>query len=334
VIRSSAISLAVGLAAAVSLVAANDPASIAGLLLQAGWAVPAIVALHLPQTAFSALGWAPLVRDPRRPGWAVLFRLRWIRESVNNLLPVAQVGGEIASAQLLARHGVAGAAVVASLVVDLATEMVAQVAFAAAGLAALAALPHRSGDLSGLAVAGATGLAAAMAGAFIAAQRWGLFRLVERMLPDLGGRFGWLALGGAAGLHDAAASLYREPRRLWLSGAAHLVSWLLGTLEIWAGLHFLGADVGLAEALVIESLSQVLRSAGFFVPASIGVQEGALVLTCALFGIPAEQAVALSLLRRLRDIALGVPGIVAWRWEAAALRVGDGRPAHPAGGTP
>jgi uncharacterized membrane protein YbhN (UPF0104 family) len=68
---------------------------------------------------------------------------------------------------------------------------------------------------------------------------------------------------------------------------------------------------------VIESLGQVVRSMGFLVPGALGVQEGGYVLVCGLFGIPPEQALALSLVRRLRDLLLGLPGLVAWRWEAA-----------------
>src|SRR5689334_6780728 len=74
------------------------------------------------------------------------------------------------------------------------------------------------------------------------------------------------ALGGVFGLHEAAARLYCALRRLWLSSGAHLASWLCGTLEIWAPLHLLGAEPGLAKTLVIESLGQAVRNADFVVP--------------------------------------------------------------------
>ncbi len=95
----------------------------------------------------------------------------------------------------------------------------------------------------------------------------------------------------------------------------------------------LGAETGLAEALVIESLGQTVRNAAFVVPGGLGVQEGGFVLICALFGIPPEQAIALSLIRRVRDIILGVPGLVAWRWEMAA-RDRTGSAAEPARNLP
>jgi uncharacterized membrane protein YbhN (UPF0104 family) len=140
-----------------------------------------------------------------------------------------------------------------------------------------------------------------------------------------------------AGLHEAVLRLHRVPRRLWSSGAAHLASWLLGTLEAWAALRILGVEAGLAEALVVESLGQLARSLGFMVPGAFGVQEGGFVLACGLFGIGPEQAIAFALVRRIRDVAFAVPGLVAWRWGAmtdAHARVASaagiaGRPPPP-----
>jgi putative membrane protein len=223
---------------------------------------------------------------------------------------VAQVGGDVVRAQLLIRRGAGTVQATASVAVDVATELAAQFAFAAVGLAVLWQLPHQ-GAAAEWALAAATVLGL-MAAGFMAAQRWGLFRLVERLLPKLA-RARHAAM---AGLHEAVVRLYRQPRRLWGSGAAHLASWLLGTLETWAALHILGIEAGLAEALVIESLRQLARSLGFMVPGAVGVQEGTFVLACGLFGIPPEQALAFALIRRIRDIALGLPGIIAWRWDA------------------
>ena len=332
---SALITLVVGLAAVAFLVAANEPGEIFALLGAAGWGMLAVLALRLPQVLFAALGWAPLIDAPRRPGWAALVRMRWIRDSVNALLPVAQVGGEFVRVQLLVRRGTGAAPATASVAVDLATELAAQFAFAAIGVALLLRLPHQWEAAAGWASV-ATALCGAMALGFLAAQRWGLFRLVERLVPKLtGGRVSSHAESGVvAGLHESVLRLHCAPRRLWSSGAAHLASWLLGTLEAWAALRILGVEVGLAEALVIESLGQLARSLGFMVPGAFGVQEGGFVLACGLFGIPPEQAIAFALVRRIRDVAFAVPGLVAWRWEAMAdVRTNAGSAAGMAKGS-
>jgi uncharacterized membrane protein YbhN (UPF0104 family) len=67
-----------------------------------------------------------------------------------------------------------------------------------------------------------------------------------------------------------------------------------------------------ADAVAIESLAQAARGAAFAVPGAVGVQEGGLVVLCALFGVPAHSALALSLIKRAADILVGVPGLVVW----------------------
>ncbi|SHJ59701.1 putative membrane protein [Roseomonas rosea] len=314
-IWSTAVSLIVGLAIAVALIATNDPAEILRLLLETGWWMLAVLLLNIAQIFASGLGWGPLIDDPRRPGPFGLAFLRWVRVSTNALLPIVQAMGELIRAQILVRYGVSKVRVIASLAIDLGTEMASQIVFSLLGLAVLLTIPHATGsDTLTWAVVG-TALGAGITGVFIAAQRWGLFKVVETMLPKLAARAGWTSLGELSGLNETVQQLYRQPRRLWHSGLWHFASWLIGVAETWAAMQAVGIEAGLAEALVIESLGQAVRSAGFFIPGALGVQEGGYVLICALFGIPPDRAIALVLIRRIRDIILGVPGVVAWRWS-------------------
>jgi len=81
--------------------------------------------------------------------------------------------------------------------------------------------------------------------------------------------------------------------------------------------HYLGHDVSLWQGIILESLSQAMKSAGFAIPGGLGVQEGGLLLLAPLCGLPAEDALALSLLKRLREMVLGVPALIAWHPIAA-----------------
>jgi hypothetical protein len=49
------------------------------------------------------------------------------------------------------------------------------------------------------------------------------------------------------------------------------------------------------------------------VPAAIGVQEWSYALLARLFGLPEEMGVAVSLLKRAREIVLGVPALIYWQ---------------------
>jgi uncharacterized membrane protein YbhN (UPF0104 family) len=156
-----------------------------------------------------------------------------------------------------------------------------------------------------------------VAGVFVAAQLFGTSGFFERALLRLARATG-LHLGRIRGLHEAIACRYSQPRRVAWGSFHHLVSWMLGAAEVCLILHLLGHDVTLAQGLVIESLGQALKAAGFVVPGALGVQEGGYVAICALFGLSPEIAISLSLVKRLREVTLGVPALATWRWTNRA----------------
>ena len=88
-----------------------------------------------------------------------------------------------------------------------------------------------------------------------------------------------------------------------------MVGWLIGTGEVYLVLQLLGTRVGWGDALLLESLGQAIRAAGFAIPGSLGVQEGGYLLLAPLAGLPPDTALALSLAKRAREILLGVPGL-------------------------
>ena len=303
----------VGLGLGAWLLASAGLAEIGALLARAGWGIPAVVLFHLVQLLFSALAWraisGPL--DPQ-PGLAAFIGLRWIREGVNNLLPVAQIGGEVVAARLLRRRGVNLAGAVAGSVGDLTIEMVTQIAFTLLGLGLLVLLIGGSGVVGY--VAGGAGLAMLGAAGFIAAQWFGLAGMIERGVMRLSRSFGWAPLGEIGGLDMAIRGVYRRPGRVAQAALHHSVSWLLGGIEVCLALHVLGVDVGIGTGIVIEALGQALKAAGFAIPGALGVAEGGYVVVCHLFGLSPELAIALGLIKRLREVGLGVPALLAWQW--------------------
>jgi hypothetical protein len=138
------LSLALGLALALALGGYIGFAEIASGIGGAGLGVLAVIAFHPIQMIFSALAWQVLLASPA-PGLIAFTGLRWIREGVNNLLPVAQIGGEVVGARLLRRHGVSLAAGGASVTVDLTIEFLTQVLFTSIGFSLLITGPHEPG---------------------------------------------------------------------------------------------------------------------------------------------------------------------------------------------
>jgi hypothetical protein len=82
---------------------------------------------------------------------------------------------------------------------------------------------------------------------------------------------------------------------------------------VWIALHALGLPATFVTALILESVAQGIRDVMFLVPGAVDVQEGGYLVFGGLLGIAAETALALSLIRRVRELALGVPGLIAWQ---------------------
>ena len=306
----AAAALLAGLALTGWLVASHGLSGILALLHQAGWGIPLVVALHGVQLLASAEAWRAVAGPLRRCHGRVGFlALRWIREGVNTMLPVAQIGGEVVGARLLHRRGMPLPTAIAASAGDVGVGLLTQAVFTLVGLGVLAALAGRS-DTAFWFLAGTCGVLAVGAALGIG-LRLGLAQPLERWVRRLSARLGWP--GSGPGLDAAFRALGRDRAGLLRCGLLHVASWVAGGAEVWLALHVLGAQAGYPESLAIEALGQAIRTAGFAIPGAVGVAEGGLVLVCGLFGLPADLAIALALLKRLRDVAFGLPALVAWQ---------------------
>lgn len=301
-------------------------------VLRALPALPPAIAVHLVQIVAMAMAWRALFHAPR-PGLLLMMRARWIRQSLNGLLPLVGIGGGVLAATAVARQTRQPfAAVAAGATVDLMTEAVAQAPFLLVGLALLAlvapgllAVAEAGALMLPIALGAATGLAILL-GPGRAPVLW----LMRRI--GLGEKFGALLASFAA--------VNAGPGPLALGVAWHVLAWSLGAFEVWIILALLGTPVSLAEAYVIESLGLAARSLGFVVPGGLGAQEMGLTAVGVALGVPLEEAVAMSLLKRLREVVVSVPGLVAWQWiERRAAAAGEatepaaqGAPPQPAPG--
>lgn len=236
---------------------------------------------------------------------------RMARDSATELLPFSQFGGFVVGARAAVLGGVVVTDAFATTVVDVTAEMIAQLGFTALGIVLLVGRLRMGG--AGSAVAGASliglVLSAAAAAGFILAQRRGggpARALARRFLPA--------AEAATAAFGERLDGLYRRPARLALAVGLHLAAWIASALGIWIALRAAGLEVAVADILAVESLVGAVRSAAFFAPMAIGVQEATYALVGPLFGLPAELALAISLVRRGRDVVIGLPVLLVWQF--------------------
>jgi putative membrane protein len=301
----------------VALVLRQGVGSVAAAVASVGSGILVILLLHLAQVTADGMGWRAVLAGEPRPAAGLFVWGRWIAESMNDLLPVMGVGGNVLRARALAGAGVPGPTAGASVLVDITVIMTTQLPVTLVGLGLLVVY-FDAGALVGRVLLGVLVPALMLAG-FVLAQRRGLFgagaRLVERFVQtpaQLG------ISGSAAALDREVHRLYRNRGGILAAVAWHGLGWLIGTTEMWVTLYYLGHTVSFAYVVMWQSLAEVVRTAAFVVPGALGVQEASYLVLGRLLGVPPDAALALSLIGRARDLIFGVPGLLAWRARAAA----------------
>ncbi len=320
------IALAIGLAVMIVLVVRDGGPPILTLLSHAGWVLLLLVPLHAVPLVLDALGWRTLIeRLARSPSIGQLFWIATVREAINRLLPVANIGGEIVGIRLLAAGGVEGTRAAASVIIEVLLTLVSQYLFVTLGivltLKSLQSFEPLGGLLLGL------GVALVLIALMFGLLRYGsvferLAGLARRMiglsraaLPSAWQPADGPTLVGASQQLDATVrELCGARARLAATVAWQLSGLVAGSLETWLALRWLGSPVDFGAAIALESLTQALRHFIFVVPAGLGVQEAGLIGFGSLLGLPADVAVTLSLVKRMREIAFGVPALASWQW--------------------
>lgn len=298
--------LTAGVALLALFLATHGVGAVREIVLKVGWQTILVVAAHLPVTLLATISWQVLLPPDRRPPLTFLFRVRLIKEAVNALLPVAQVGGDVVRAKLSARNGLTLAEATASCVVDVLAGTVGLVLFVLTSLVvAMVTLRDPRLAQAGLAL---VILIAVIAVSLFVAHKVG----VGRRLGQFSQR--WTAVAGRVGeLGEAFRGIGRQRANLFASWAWHMAAWIAGAFETYVSMWALGLNPTLLQALIVEGLAQTAKVVGFAIPGALGVQEGGYLLLGGALGLTPDQALALSLLRRLRELTLGGVGLVLWR---------------------
>ncbi len=310
--------LAVGVVVLGFVLAETDLAEVGALLASVGFWIVVLVAIYFVAFAIDSVTWQMTIQSvPLNPLWAYrVWKLRMVGESFNVVIPAGGMGGEPVKAVMLKTHyGVDYREGTASLILAKTINMIALVIFLIGGFVLMTraeALPQAYEYMAGV------GLLAFGLGVF-------LFFIIQRLsITSLTGtwisrwRFGQRVEDILDHIHDMDDRLvhfYTEDRGRFAGALVlALVNWLLGVVEIYYTLVFLDNPITWAEAWIIEAVAQMVRTGAFFIPAAIGVQEGAFLLVCgAITGSPSV-GLAVSVVRRIREIIW-----IVWGFALGAL---------------
>jgi putative membrane protein len=253
--------------------------------------------------------WRQLFDETQRPAFGRALAAMWMARAVNNLLPVANIGGEVVKSRLAWVWGCRGTAAVASVVVDKTVQVIALILWGLIGVLCLFALAPEN-RIAQFALIGFGALAAAIGG-FVLVQRAGMFGFLAHFGEKL------LKIESLNGVTVGARELDAEVLEIYRRRGGFLRALLLKpaglamqTAEVWLGCWLLGHPIGLLEATMLKSLTLTLSDVAFVIPNAYGIQEGAFIVVGALVGLDADTALALSLSLRIRDVLLDPPALL------------------------
>lgn len=308
------VSLLAGIAIAVLLIAWRGVIEISAILATGGWSLSWLGAYYLLPIFLATCSWWWLFSFSSAPGFLPLARATWVGLSVNWLLPVAQVGGEIVKARLIIQKGTPIYVAGASVVVDKTVQAGTQLFYCLFGLVALSIAA--GGHDFFLPTVAVVALFAVGIFGFYQVQRAGMFGFLAKMAHRLREGLDRNALSDGAGELDRSIDdTYRRVGRLTTA-----IAWRIGFRvamagEIWLALLLLEHPISFLEAIIFESLGHSIRSAAFAVPGGLGVQEGGFMLVGVALGISPDVSLALSLARRFRELLVGLPGLLVWHLQ-------------------
>ncbi len=311
-----------GITLLIALVLRSDVPGMLAIAVQGGYPLLWLLPYRALFFLLYALGWFVLLRpyDPtRRAGIGYLFWVTTVREAIDRLLPVASVGGAVAGVRLVGWRGVPSTPASATVIVEVILTLIASWLFAVAGVALLGEFDTGAENYHHVVLALLVSLPVPVV-LTVMLGSGALFSRLEGLLARFVGI--QVAPEGAAALDQALRTSLRVDARFTTAGLLQLLALFSGTLEVWFALRLFGHPISIGAAVMLESLVQAFRNVAFMVPASLGVQESVLIVFGHSLGIGMEMAIAVSLVKRLREVAWGVASLLSWQWmEGRRLRM-------------
>jgi putative membrane protein len=312
VTRTATWLLSIGVLLFIGVLVSQGLPAVMATLAHAGWGLLLVAAFHLLPLVLDAFAICVLFLGPVTRGRVRDALLaRWAGESANSLMPAGQIGGPVLMVRHLAQRGMPMDDAAAAITVSTTLQTFAQIAFAIVGVTLLGAHASMSEHALRTSALAASAFLAVQVGGFFLVQRRGFFSKLTKVIRRFSVRRDWSGwVTQAAAIDLAIQRTYNRSGPVFASFLLSLIGWFVGTGEVYLIAQLLDTPVSWVDALLLESLGQAIRGAGFAIPGALGVQEGGYLLLAPLAGLQPDAALALSLAKRARELLLGLPGLL------------------------
>ncbi len=302
------IAAAVGVVLAAGLALRSGLPGIVEALGRLGWqGVVLVCALHAGSIAARAGAWQALVQKVNFRG---CYAAQLVRDGSLSLLWMVPGLGILAGIRTLHLFGASTVGAAASTMIDVFIQTATLILIAILGV--IVVLTFDGGDHRAMWL-GVLGLSVLQVGAIALLPRHaGAMRFAGKLVRRASQAFGRNAAAASQEFVNALSAVHADNARISLAVLGQTVAWGLCAAQIWVAAHAMGADLSPLSALALIGLVFALTGMLFVVPWGMGVQEAGFVFFGALFGIDESTALALSLSVRMRDLVLGIPGVLLW----------------------
>lgn len=243
-----------------------------------------------------------------------LFIIRLIGEAVSRITPFASMGGQPLKVSLLKKHyGINYQESSVSLVVATTLDLLGLVLFLNVGFYFLLTTEYLTVSYKILSGLGLFFLSLGII-LFFLIQRGQFFsRFLEKLTRTQYGKKLEKFLGLIKEVDQDFSRFYTQSHfRFYFAILLGIINWFIGIGEVYYLVHFLGFPISFKSAFMIEAMGQLARNATFFIPSSLGTQDGAFLLVCQSVTGSSIVGVTVSVMRRFREIVWIILGMLFW----------------------
>ncbi len=280
-----------------------------------GWGIVVIILIDGLGDLLHTWGWQRCFTREHKPG---LLRLWWPHlagAAVNYVTPTATLGGEVIKGTLVPR-GIPGPEIAASLTINKLTVTLADLILAVAGVSVLVASASLAPEWKLGALAGGLLFVGGTLAFWVLQRRGQLAGLVGRrsVLQRLFGEERAARVAHLSEEIDQRIADFHAAGRgdAVVSTLLHLAGKAIGVVQLALFFYWLGVPVGPFGVVSIFLVARAIELAAFFVPASLGTQEGGLMLAMSVVGVPVSLGLTFSLVLRLEQVFWTGIGFVAY----------------------
>ena len=269
--------------------------------------------LFLTFTAYllGTLGWQVCMGDKKKNiSLFQLFIIRQIGETLALFNPTSVVAGDLLKAKLLNAYQIDSETALKSVTVSRITATLSQLMLFI--IAMLWLLLSQRQDIFSIEVksliVGSIGILLVIK---LALLIWLAKPLKEKPTVQKNSTWNRLKSSIIATLYNTKICFQQEKKLFWYSYLFFVLHWIVGSLEFYFLLSFMGISIQPMHGLVLDMSVIIIKSMGAAIPGQIGIEELANKITLTIIGIQGATVwISISILRRLRQLTWIAAGIL------------------------